>query len=245
MILPVSLAPPRLGTARLVGAPPHNRRRPAKVRYVLGHAGRPARVPTLTIALPDSSGSVIGPTGTDPLSNRFAEMEHAFRVVARKGARHELGAIIHFDTPSTCDVVPVPITRRGFATLRSGLRIPPDGAGTSELAPSLARATALAAAHPDHEATLVVLSDFLLLDPDPRTVLSDLAAFPGAVHAVVLGTTMPAGVLDERITVTHVGREDPPGAAARAIFSSLVAHRQGSTVAGQVSTTSQPKFRRQ
>lgn len=245
MIVPTSLLPSRLLAPRLVAAPPRSQRQQPKVHYVLGRAGRPAEVPTLLIAVFDNSGSVICPTGTDPLSNRFAEVEQAFAAVVRKGARHELGAIIHFDTPSSAEVGPVPITRQGLPTLQSGLRIPPDGPGTSQLAPSLARARELAEAHPEYEVTLVVLSDFLLTDPDPTAVLSDLAAFPGAVHAVVLGTHLPAGVLDESITVTHIGRDDPPGAAARAIFTDLVAHRPGSAVAGRSSSTPQPKFRRQ
>jgi hypothetical protein len=196
--------------------------------YTLGDPGRPVEVPTLLVTCPDSSGSVISPAGTDPLSNRFAELAHAFSVVARQGSRRELGAVVHFDTPSRSDVGPVPITRRGLLALRSGLRVPPDGAGSSELAPSLRRAVEIVEAHPEHEATLVVLSDFLLLDRDPSSVLSDLAAFPGQVHAVVLGTRLPAGVLDERITVTQIQRDDPPGAVARALFASLTAHRPGS-----------------
>lgn len=86
--------------------------------------------------------------------------------------------------------------------------------------------------HPDHQATLVVLSDFLLMDREPGPVLSHLAAFPGQVHAVVLGRRIPAGVLDQRITVTTIDRESSRGAVARALFSSLVAHRPGSRVAG-------------
>jgi len=32
-------------------------------------------------------------------------------------------------------------------------------------------------------------------------------------------------VLDERITVTHIEHNDPPGAVARAVFASLTTHR--------------------
>jgi hypothetical protein len=135
---------------------------------------------------------------------------------------------LHFDTPSSGEVGPVPITRRGLLVLRSGLRVPRDGAGSSELAPSLHRAVEIAQAHPDHEATLVVLSDYYLMDPEPGPVLSELAAFPGDVHAVVLGARIPSGVLDTRITVTHIQRDDPPGAVARAVFASLITHRPGS-----------------
>ncbi|UJV42764.1 hypothetical protein CVT30_25600 [Streptomyces sp. AMCC400023] len=197
---------------------------------MLGSAGRPATVPTLLIANFDNSGSVTSPAGTDPLSNRFAEVAHAFSVVARRGARHELGAVLHFDSPSRGDVRPTPITRRGITRLHSGLHVPPDGAGTSELGPSLRRAIEIADAHPDHAATLVLLSDFWLLDPEPSSVLSELAGFPGDVHAVVLGSRLGSRALDEHITVTHIDRDDPPGAVARALFSSLVARRPGSHV---------------
>ncbi|MGW2120158.1 hypothetical protein [Streptomyces sp. NPDC001758] len=225
------LFPSTLIGSRLLGTPtPGTPARRARTDYLLGSAGRPATVPTLLIADFDNSGSVTSPIGTDPLSNRFAEVAHAFSVVARRGARHELGAVLHFDTPSSGEVRTTPITRRGLARLRSGLHIPPDGAGTSELGPSLRRAIEIADAHPDHAATLVVLSDFWLLDPEPSSVLAELAGFPGDVHAVVLGNRMGSRVLDERITVTHIERDDPPGAVARALFSSLVARRPGSHV---------------
>ncbi|PWE06620.1 hypothetical protein DD630_05850 [Streptomyces sp. BSE7F] len=187
-------------------------------------------MPTLLIALFDNSGSVTSPIGTDPLSNRFAEVAHAFSVVARRGARHELGAVLHFDVPSSGEVRPTPITRRGLARLRSGLHVPAGGAGTSELAPSLRRAVEIAEAHSEHATTLVVLSDFYLLDPDPPAVLAELAAFPGDVHAVVLDSRLSSEVLDEHVTVTHVGHSDSPGVVARALFTSLVAHRPGSHV---------------
>ncbi|MCA1671951.1 MAG: hypothetical protein LC799_07015, partial [Actinobacteria bacterium] len=194
----------------------------------LGDPGWPARVPTLLITIFDSSGSVTSSAGTDPLSNRFAEARHAFSVVARRGSLRELGAVLHFDTPSIGDVRPAPLTRLGLLMLRRGLRVPPGGAGSSELAPSLHRAVELALAHPGHQVTLVVLSDFQLLDPEPQQVLADLAAFPGQVHAVVLGSDLPAGMLDEHIMVTPIGRNDPPGAVARAVFASLTAYRRRS-----------------
>lgn len=229
MIASSRIAPSRLLPPRLVGAPASPRRStPAIARFELGDPGRPSEVPTLLIAVFDNSGSVISPAGTDPLSNRFAEAAEAFRVVARKGSRQELGALLHFDTPTSGDVGPVPITKRGIAALRAGCRVPPDGAGSSELGPSLHRAIEIAETHPEHEATLVVLSDFLLLDPDPVQVLAKLATFPGQVHAVVLGSRLPADVLDKRITVTPIGRDDPPGAVARALFASLTTHRLGS-----------------
>lgn len=223
VLLPSALIP-----SRLLGSPaPSQPATPGQVDYVLGSPGRPSAVPTLLITIFDDSGSVISPNGTDPLSNRYAEVTRAFTEVARKGSRHELGATIHFDTPSSGEFL-APITRRGLFRLRAGLRPPDDGAGTSELAPSLARAYEIAQAHPEHETTLVVLSDFMLMDPEPGPVLCDLAAFPGDVHAVVLGARLPAGVLDERITITPIDHGSQPGAVARALFSSLVTHRPGS-----------------
>jgi len=208
-----------------VGTTPGGRGRSSDVGYRLGDPGRPAKAPTLLITDFDNSGSVTSPVGTDPLSNRFAEVDHAFSVVARRGSPHELGAVLHFDTPSSAEVGPVPLTRRGFAALRAGLRVPPEGAGSSELAPSLRHAAVIADARPECAVTLVVLSDFQLLDPEPGQVLAELAAFPGDVHAVVLGARLAPGVLDEGITVTYIERENPPGAVARAVFASLTTHR--------------------
>lgn len=227
-----TLLPSALLPGRLVGSPQPNRPAPSSSPgYKLGHPGRPSPVPTLLITLFDDSGSVMSPGGSDPLSNRYAEVTRAFSAVARKGSRHELGAIIHFDTPSSGEVEPTPITRTGLLKLRPGLRPPRDGAGTSELGPSLERAYEIAAAYPDHETTLVVLSDFQLFDPDPAEVLSHLAAFSGDVQAVVLGSHLPAGVLDPAIAVSSIDRDSQPGTVARALFSSLVTHRPGSQVA--------------
>lgn len=198
-------------------------------QYALGSPGRPSPEPTLVIANFDDSISVTSSKGTDPLSNRFAEVAHAFAVVGRRRTRRELGAVLHFDTPTSADVEPVPLTRAGLAQLRAGLRIPLDGAGTSRLGPSLGRARQLAAAYPDHRTTLVVLSDFLLLDPDPASVLAELVAFSGTVHAVVLGGRT-VRFLSDRITVTSIKRDDAPGAVAKALFASLTRHRPGSRV---------------
>jgi hypothetical protein len=116
--------------------------------------------------------------------------------------------------------------------LRAGLCLPSDGPGTSELGSSLARAHEIATTHPAHAVTLVVFSDFLLFDPEPGPVLAALAAFPGDVHAVVLGTRLPAGLLPPPIRCTPITAGDPPGALAHALFSSLTTHRGGATSTG-------------
>jgi hypothetical protein len=195
--------------------------------YTLGDPGQPAQIPTLLIMVFDDSGSVTGSGGNDPLSNRYAEAQHAFEVVARRGSRRELGAVLHFDQ-STADTGPIPLTWWGLLLLRPGLRVPSGGGRSSELAPSLAGAVNLARSHPRHAVTLVVLSDFELLDADPEQVLAHLVAFPGDVHAIVLGSGLFDFHAGERITVTHIGRADRPGAVAQAVFTSLTKHRESS-----------------
>src|SRR5437879_7709642 len=112
----------RLLPGRLLGAPSANTPTSSSgPTYVLGRPGRPATMPTLLITIFDNSGSVTWPTGTDPLSGRFAEVDHAFTMVARRGTKHELGMVLHFDTPTSGDVGPLPITRTGMRELRRGL----------------------------------------------------------------------------------------------------------------------------
>jgi hypothetical protein len=225
------LQPGWLLPGRLLGDMPNSAASepiPTGTDIVLGDPGEPADVPTLLIAVSDDSGSVTTPGGSDPLSNRYNEMAAAFTAVARRGSRRELGAVLHFDTPCSGDVAPVPLRRWNLPKLKQGLQVPRGGAGSSELLPSLRRAVTLAQERSQHEATLVVLSDFFLLDLDVDQALKELAAFPGDVHVVVLGNHLASGGFDDCITVTHIGQTDPPGAVGRALFASLVQHRTGS-----------------
>ncbi|WP_328995803.1 hypothetical protein OG394_14175 [Kribbella sp. NBC_01245] len=207
---------------------PSKRVRRNPITYTLGNPGRPAKEPTLLIVIADDSGSVIGPTGADPVSNRYEEARRAFEAVVRRGGKHELGAVHHFDTPTSGDVSPVPLTSAGLKQLDAGLRVPPDARGCSNLGPSLKAGIELAEAHPEHRATLVILSDFQLFDVDMDQVLTDLAEFPGDVHAVVLGGTQVDGLMHERIQISHASYTDSPGTVARAVFASLTTHRPGS-----------------
>ncbi|MEV6717251.1 hypothetical protein AB0M48_35070 [Lentzea sp. NPDC051208] len=197
----------------------------AAVDYDLGDPGRPATVPTLLIAVADDSASVTGSGGSDPLANRYAEMDWAFRTIARRGSRRELAAVLHFDSPCDADVAPRPLMSRSVRALRQGLRPPTGRHGSSELGPSLRRAVALAKSHAQHEATLVVLSDFALLDANVEEVLAELGAFPGDVHAVLLGSDASGHSFDPSITVTPVHQGDPPGSVAYALFAGLMTHR--------------------
>ena len=89
---------------------------------------------------------------------------------------------------------------------------PKDAAGTSCLRHSLQSARRLADAHPRHSNVLVVVSDFELLDGDVNSVLMELSAFPGVVHAVVLRAAPPRQLVDdESVVVTRIDYTDPPG----------------------------------
>ncbi|RIT48828.1 VWA domain-containing protein [Mycobacteroides abscessus] len=190
----------------------------------LGTVSRCPSQPTLCIFLCDSSGSVTAPGGADPISNRFSEIELALRAVAKAcRCKRELAAVVHFDTPAG-DAGPVPLTKSCLAQLLPALRIPDGGFGTSDLMPSLQRAADIAAAHPEHEAVVVILSDFLLTDVDPGAVTAALIAFPGRVFGCVLGNehlTSVVGV-DELIHVDHDGA---PGSVARPVLRGLTLHR--------------------
>lgn len=204
-------------------------------QFLLGDAGRCSGHPTLVITVFDNSGSVTSPAGSDPVSNRYEEARQAFRAVARRcRCGRCLGAVLHFDLVGA--VPPTPLTRRLMSRLETGLRVPAGGAGCSLLGPSLAQAYEIAQQHPEHQTTLVVLSDFELFDPKPTQLLSSLASFPGDVHAVVLGGRERDGADDPRIQVTPIRRDDPPGALARTVFASLTAHRPGRRLAEPLSS---------
>lgn len=221
------LLPSRLVASSLLGAgAAHVATGPTRLR--LGDPGRCGERPSLVIAVFDDSGSVSSPAGADPISNRYDETRQAFRVVGRAcRCRQCLGAVLHFDLVG--GVPPSPLHRRVSGALATGLHVPPMAAGRSVLAPSLEEAFRLADQHPQHLLSLVVLSDFALMDADPAAVLSRLDSFPGDVHAVVLGGRAHGGVVAGRIQITPISPGDPPGTVASAVFSSLTRHRDGRT----------------
>lgn len=184
----------------------------------VGKPGRCPEQPVLTICLFDNSGSVTG--GNDPVGQRFLETYLAItRVGARCRCGKDLAATLHFDTPTSGDLKPTPITKAHHAAIQRSLAIPPDGAGASLLGPSLTAAQQLSDRYRrTHRVVLVVLSDFLLFDD----YLAELIAFPGDVQAVALHEPpLPQLVDAPTVTVTQVGHGSPPGTVARAIFTAL------------------------
>lgn len=195
----------------------------APVAIDLGAVGRCPGRPTLVIGIVDDSGSVTAPGGADPISNRYGELELALRAVARVcRCRQELAAIVHFDSPAG-DTPALPLSKRGLAGLRRGLQISAEGRGTSDLLPALQRATELAEGHPDHQAVVMVFSDFALTDADPGAVAAALNAFPGVVYGCVLGRD--PGALPGVVHQVRVGPTSSPGAVARALLAALTHHR--------------------
>ena len=225
-LIPGRLARGRTGTGDVLlhatGGRPRGDRYFDGVR--LGRPGRCADRPVLLIGVFDNSGSITG--GNDGVGRRFDEFGFAVAPVAsRCRCRSDAVSVLHFDTPTSGDLGPVPV-RGSRAALARALAAPHDGAGCSSLSASLTAAERLAAAHPTHESVLVVCTDFELFDP-PGT-LDRLAAFPGQVHGVALRSAPPPElVADPRVTVTHVTYDSPPGTLARAVFCALTADRPG------------------
>jgi hypothetical protein len=193
----------------------------------LGDAGRCPEKPALVIADFDNSGSVAGLGGNDPIGNRFAEVRLAFEAVARCcRCGRELGAVTNFDTPTRADVAPTNL-KSGMSIIERGFCIPNDGVGSSVLGPSLGAVRRMVDGHPDHDAVLVVLSDFELYDGDVEQVLMELCDFPGLVHVVVLRSAPPTRLVDDpRVKLTHIAHGEPPGAVAKAVFAALTTNRR-------------------
>lgn len=224
-----TLQPSHLHGPSLLPEPTRARTREKEPWVELGWPGIDPLRSSLDIIDFDHSGSVIAAGGTDPIGNRFREAGQAIKIVqAWTMTKRPKVAVIHFDQPSLGNSGPVSLSSPGaLLRLSSSLRVPPASFGTSDLAPSLAEAERLAAAHPDHDVRFTILSDFELTDDDPSAVFERLAAFPGQVHAVVLNAQPPADLAGENITITRLQHGDPPGALAAAIHRSLTATRRG------------------
>ncbi len=211
------LAPQLAGPALLGSGSPGGPRATGdrRIDVYLGNPGACPHEKVLYFNLFDNSGSVTG--GNDPIGQRFEEVGHTLRHLSRVcNCGREFSSIIHFDTPTSGDVVPTKLNRKGLDALARGLSVPLDGAGISELGPSLRRVTDVVAQNPNYTPVVTVFSDFELFDP-PH-VLDDLVSFPGIVHAVVLRSTPPQILLDLP--------SDPTGAVAKALFASMTAVRK-------------------
>lgn len=195
----------------------------------LGWPGLDATRPSLDLLLFDDSGSVTAPVGADPVGGRFLEAWQAIRLVSSWSVTNRAKvAVLHFDHPVGASPVVSLADRHLERTLQPSLQVPRAAAGTSDLLPSLEAAETLASDHPDHDVRLTVFSDFELTDADPGMALTCLLAFPGTVHAVVLGGRPPLDLVDaEGVTVTPLHVSDPPGCFAAAVHRSLTATRRG------------------
>lgn len=228
------LQPSRIAAGALLGYP-YRALSEQRHQLVVGDPGHCPGHPNLTIGIFDDSGSVIAPAGSDPVSNRYAEAEAAFAALARRCRCGKcLAAVLHFDLVGGAG--PLSLKRRVPPALQQALAIPQSAAGCSLLGPSLgAAARMVERASSVRGLALVVFSDFQLFDDDLERVLSDLAGFPGEVHAVVLGSSSGNTGLDPRITLTHLTSGDAPGALSRALMRSLSRDRRGARIPADTS----------
>jgi len=216
----------------MLGTAPTARTTTKAGRIRLFYPGRCPKTPTLNMFVFDDSGSLSGPAGNDPLSNRYGEARRALEAVARHcSCRECLAAIIHFDTPTAGCVEPTPLNRSGLRQLASGLSVPRDAAGASLLEASLTKAESLAAQYPAHGLVLTILTDWELFDTNVPELFSRLAGFPGTVFAVGLRTPPPADLLDPAIQTVTITRDSPKGSLARTTFNSLTLYRRGRELA--------------
>lgn len=195
----------------------------------LGWPGFEPKTPCFDIKVIDSSGSVMSAQGNDPVGNRFNEARRAIQLVSdwTHTDRSKI-AILHFDHPLGASGVIALNDRKLMQRLEPSLR-DPGGRGTSDLLPALAEMERLAAEYADHDLRATIFSDFELTDVDPSEVFARLLAFPGQIHAVVLGGRIPPDLVDAtNVTVTPLSPGDPPGAFAAAIHRSLTATRRAS-----------------
>ena len=206
----------------------HGSQKPVNSTYHLGDPGTCCGKPTIASLISDHSPSVCGLGGNDPTSRRLDEAARVIHHVAADcSCKRERIALLPFDQPSPATVPPQALTPRGLRRLRRGMSLAPHSGGSSSLGPALGWAERFAKAAPEH-AAVVVFSDFLLTDLNPTQVLERLAAFPGYVHAVVLGSRPPAQLEDdERVQLSVITPSSPPGAVAKAVFEGLTRYRKG------------------
>lgn len=182
----------------------------------------------LDILVYDSSYSVSGPNGNDPVGNRYQESLHALeRVSNYTESNRQRVSVLHFDHPVGSSGVVTLSAPLAMERLRGALRVPHGGVGTSDLGRVLLTAERQARSRRLRDVRLTVFSDFELTDSDVRSVYDRLAVFPGTVHAVVLNAAPPSELGAKNTIVTQVNGTDQPGALARTLFRSLTMTRPG------------------
>lgn len=196
-----------------------------EVTFDLGSPGTCSGRHKHFIFIGDDSMSVWGDGGNDPLSLRWPEARHALRTLSNVcQCKKETASVLHFD-PDPADVLAAPVNRDSQDRLLAAMR---PGFGGSELGPSLEIAYSLTRKRPWQPATdstLIVMSDFELLDPDPEAVMRRMGEYPGRVVALVLGGSAPWNYQALGIEAVHLTSKDTPGKLSRAVFTHLITDR--------------------
>ncbi|OYN77675.1 vWA domain-containing protein [Mycolicibacterium sphagni] len=232
-ILPAALVDPRLLAPRLLGA--QNRHHPPGQTAPAGGSavvslGDPGTCPgggAVVYIVLDESLSVASAGGNDPLGRRHAETATAIdHLAAACRCRRDRVALVPFDLGSPGHVPPQQLNQFGVRRLHHGLqRLSTTPGMSSSLLPALAHVEQLASTNRG-SSVVVVFSDFLLTDRDPTTAIHQLASFPGAVHAVVLGAAPPSLLSDHPdIETTRLTPSSPDGSTALAVFNGLTHYR--------------------
>jgi hypothetical protein len=179
----------------------------------------------LTIFVLDESGSVTAHNDPSrPIASRHRETELAIARLGTCRCGNEIASVLFFH-PGNVAVGPYPLDRRGQRSLFGAIATRPSST-SSCLDEALEAALELAEAHPDHQVSLAVLSDFELFDPNPSQTLQRFCAFPGERHAVVLQSAVPEILRsDPGIHVTRVTWDSQPGVVARAVVGAMGSSR--------------------
>jgi uncharacterized protein with von Willebrand factor type A (vWA) domain len=183
--------------------------------------GAPAQV---TIAVFDVSSSVIDSSGADPGGRSFEEAKLLARALAEQPCTSDdrMGAVIFAST--FVEVPPIPLS--SLSVIESAITRPPDseiGGGTN-LSGALELTAAIADRYPNHQVTVVVLSDMQVDDTaEVRTSLARLSNH--SLHLVALGEYDPR--LDAAFeTVSPPINRVRPGDVANALANAIAHPRK-------------------
>ncbi len=178
--------------------------------------------PQLTVLVPDVSESVIAPGGADPKGRSFDEA----KLLARHLSEHRctdddrLAAVIFANR--SVEVPPTALD--SMSVIEAVMKRPPQdevGGGT-RLVPALERVETMLGRYPDHEATVIVLSDMQAEDPDElRPVLDRIER--DNLHLVALG--QHNGLFDEAFETVNILDAIPRGSVAKTLNDIIAGER--------------------
>lgn len=176
----------------------------------------------MTLVVFDVSGSVIDGDGADPRGRSFDESRLLARALADQPCTPDdrMGAVIFAST--SVEVPPIPLT--SLSVIEAAIKRPPTseiGGGTN-LSGALALVNDMTGRYPDHDITVILLSDMQV--DNPAAITAQLQRLAGhSLHLVGLGLYDPRfdSLFDTVTPLTdEVGRGDVGEALAEAVAQS-------------------------